>query len=131
MSGWYWSTTEESFGRDGPFDSRAEAVADAERELLGQGRPGTRFWTCRRRDPKPDDFAVHGDYVVEQLGLDAYDRAGEWAEGWPDVTEAEEAELGEALTKVMREWLQRHSLMGTWWEAVDLEQHTVPPGGGS
>jgi len=113
---YYWTTNEEHYGQ-GPFDSRENAVADAKAEGVG------RFWTARKHTPTGVDFPIDAQTVLEQIGEQAYEMAGEAAEDWPGYHDDEdEKKLEHDLNAVLRRWIDEHD-PPSFWLARDVEEH--------
>ena len=53
------------------------------------------------------DFMRH---VYDDLAARAYDECGEWADGWPNATPEQEAELTHVLAGAVDSWANRHHL---------------------
>ena len=81
-----------------------EALAEARREaeLYPEGDKPNLVYIGRYKPFKP---VIEAEWVLEVLQRDAYDVAGDAAEGWLDnLTPAEVESLGERLTRVFRRW---------------------------
>lgn len=116
---WAWSTDEERFAGD-VFDTRDEAIADAVREL----NPGERFWTGQYADIR---WSVHARHILEDVGEQAFNEAGEASEDWPaDYSRAEEGELSARLTETLRKWFEEKNDRPHFWRVADVKEHVAP-----
>lgn len=88
----------------GQCASIEEALAEArqEAEFYPEGDKPCIVYIGRYKPFKP---VIEAAWVLEVLQRDAYDVAGDAAEGWLDnLTPAEVESLGERLTRVFRRW---------------------------
>ena len=88
----------------GQCASIEEALAEArqEAELYPDGDKPQLVYIGRYKPFKP---VIEAEWVLEVLQRDAYDVAGDAAEGWLDnLTPAEVESLGERLTRGFRRW---------------------------
>lgn len=124
MAEWFWTTNEENYpASHGPFGTREEAVAGAREEMTGPLLTGYRFWTGRKEQPGVDEFSVDPEWVLESVGEQAYELAGEAAEEWPTGGSlAATKDLGEKLSAVLRGWLLEND-PPEFWIAVDAREH--------
>lgn len=100
---WEYSQEEEIWRHD-TFDTIEECVADA-KENYGLSNGSVFVGECVLFDTY-----VNAYDVLEQLKQDAFDFAGECAEGWDlFVNMAEVDELSESLTEVVKNWLKKYN----------------------
>lgn len=88
----------------GQCDSIEAALAEArqEAELYPEGDKPHLVYIGRY---KPFEPMIEAAWILEVLQRDAYDVAGDAAEGWLDnLTPAEVESLSERLTRVFRRW---------------------------
>ena len=102
------------FGR---CDSREQAIKEA-RDKFGSDvavyvRPG-------RQEP-PSAFVPSVDYILENMGENAYDEAGEAAEDFPDASEEDR----EALQKLLETWANERLTVSFW--TCDGEPERIEP----
>lgn len=89
-----WSTNNEDF----PANSLSELLSSHD-EL----RVGDTVYVGEPVKPKPSSFFDIEDFI-EGIGNAAYDVGGEYADGYPDVTEGAKAEL----QSFVETWLETH-----------------------
>jgi len=119
MSKLAWSDNEELFSDD--CDSVEEAIDAARDEGLGYvyvGRKVTVFWA--------DFLGGVGDAICDLAGERAYEFVGEAADGFPDETPEQRAELAEYIQAVVTAWADRHGLQPKFYRVVDTKRHEVP-----
>lgn len=111
---------------DNEYDSREEAVTEFPHDF--DLEPGAKFSTGRVVVYKPKRLLA--DAVIDFLREEAWDRVGEVCEDWLYVVPKELAEaLNDRLGAVVRGWLQDPRLTPTFFEVVEVEEHTVGPRG--
>jgi hypothetical protein len=67
---------------------------------------------------------IPGWWPIDHMQEHAYDNVGEAAEDWLDgVPKEQENELGEALTKVFNDWLDKHDLRPTFYPVTNVTSH--------
>ena len=71
-------------------------------------------------------FFPSADYIIEHMADQAADVGGEFAEGYPDVSEEAEAELTEQLTALLDAWCEKHGVSPRFWEVVNVKEHRLP-----
>lgn len=96
---WVVSNDEERWSDGDVFATRDEAVAFALDE-------GCRFVALKvAYTPKVDGMHL-AEHVIEDLGMAAYEDAGEVAEEWPSPSREQEKALATAIERAVREWLK-------------------------
>ena len=111
---------------NGPFNSRADAVAAgvARSRELGAGIDCVFVGMIVQPDPQASG---HAEEVVKNMVRRARAAAGESYEGYlTRVTEQQEAELDEALERVVMEWLKKHELMPHFTKVRGVSEHPIP-----
>ena len=110
--GWEWSRTEEC--------TKEEAIAEATREL--DLKPGDEF-ALAGAGVFPDVYGFSGDEITERMN----ERAGEYIEDceWPDMTKQDEDELGELVSKVIRNFFEKKGLCHDYKMIGDAEEIKV------
>lgn len=71
---------------------------------------------CTGSPGKFSDYCRFG-YVCEVAEEEAYEEAGEAAEGWPSVTPEMQKELETELRKVADDWASKHNVHPKFWMA--------------
>jgi hypothetical protein len=122
---WLASTDEERWSSAATWPTREAAIAGAPAEL--DVEPGCGFWVGRKAEVTTSGRDWSDD-IIEALGMDAYDQAGEASEDWPCATRAAEDELTEKVQEVIDAWLDRHGLRPTFFKLDDVEEHQAPDG---
>ena len=78
---------------------------------------------------KPFEPMIDADEVIEVLQRDAYDVAGDAAEGWLDnLTPAEVESLGERLTRVFRRWTRECGEVPDFGEVHHIRRYDLRTG---
>lgn len=98
----------------GGFDTREEAILEARDIYEGS------FYVGQLRPPIRPEGIINAADILESLANDD-DYQGEWAEGWPDASEAQVQELDDEFTRVLAAWLDRHGLRPKWFVVPDPE----------
>ena len=113
---YYWSTDEESYS-SGPYDTRDEAIEDA------NDCGNEVFWTCERVEPTPEMFPLCADAILESVGDQVYDAVGDASDRWLEyITPCEQAGLQAGLQSVLSKWLEVNAPF-TFWVARHVEKH--------
>ena len=108
--------------------SGKEALAEArqEAELYPEGDKPCLVYIGRYKPFKP---VIEAEWVLEVLQRDAYDVAGDAAEGWLDnLTPAEVESLGERLTRVFRRWAKQHGYEPDFGEVHHIRRYDLRTG---
>lgn len=118
MSLYAWSEDEERY--HGPFDSVAAALTQAERD----GVESDFVWVGECYHPHAEDYVdahLVLDHIVEQeeYCIDA-------ADGWPNATTGQKAELTRLLQQTVGDWLDRHKLRERFFLVRDTVKHQLP-----
>lgn len=120
-----YSTDGESYYGD--FATRAGALAEAHGELeemLAEAEDPLKVWTAVRQ---PVDLAKLlaglslADVVLEHLAEASGEEYGEWAEGWPDLTQAQQEDLDAVLHAAILKWFAATDKTGPKFFSIDLE----------
>ena len=112
----------------GKYASIEEALAEArqEAELYPEGDKPCLVYIGRYKPFKP---VIEAEWVLEVLQRDAYDVAGDAAEGWLDnLTPAEVESLGERLTRVFRRWAKQHGYEPDFGEVHHIRRYDLRTG---
>ena len=113
MSDTAWSADNEEF----KFDSLGEVLEYLyKNDELHVGRI-VYFGTPSR--PKPDSF-IKADNILDMIGDNAYDFAGEYASDFPDVGEDAKRELGDFLSQ----WCNKH-LDVTFYQMTRVQEYAI------
>lgn len=127
-----WAISRDQERYEGDWQTREQAIAAAPSEL--DLLPGDRFWVGRATR-----YEVDGTYsgweISEKLQEQAGDEHGEWMDGWPDLTDAQETELEIAVNLAIEGWLKSAGKCPKFFTVNDPEECTVatsgPAGGGT
>jgi hypothetical protein len=121
---WHWTTDEGRYDSCA-FPSREDAIAEA-REYLD---PEDGFWTGRAVQFTAADFMICPIVTLETCGEEAAEIVGEVAKDWPTALgyrSKQESpavkELGDALSKVLQDWLDKHD-PPTFFRVEDVQEH--------
>lgn len=103
---WWWDTCRFKTYRNGPFESKEDAIEDAKRELIKYGTSKVvKFYVlpCTKYEvPECDVYRF-----IEDMQLTVYDECGEIADDWLCCATKEERDLlGKRIDKVFHEWLK-------------------------
>jgi hypothetical protein len=115
-----YSTDEEHY--HGKFATREEALAEA----MEYASPGATVWTGVAKPLRIGQLMPDANHLLEHCGEQAYERAGEAAEGWPACSKAQEADLEDTLRRVLDDWANKHGLQPAFYEVEEIQQHVVP-----
>lgn len=75
---------------------------------------------------RASDFLEEASYVLEKVVEDAYERAGDFAEGWlENVSKAATDELDKKLKTVFDEWAVKHKLEPHFWNVCNIKEIKV------
>lgn len=110
-----YSTDEEHF--TGQFDSAEEAAtvgfSETEENTLFVGE------SVRPTPPEDHNFV---DLIIEHVQCqDEYQ--GDWAENWPDATDAQKEEFEADIRRVFAAWLDKHSLRPAFWTVANVKEY--------
>ena len=76
-----------------------------------------------------EEALAEAEWVLEVLQRDAYDVAGDAAEGWLDnLTPAEVESLSERLTRVFRRWAREHGEEPGFGEVNHIKRYDLRTG---
>lgn len=112
----------------GECDSIEDALAEARREaeFYPDGDKPCLVYIGRYKPFKP---VIEAEWVLEVLQRDAYDVAGDAAEGWMDnLTPAEVESLGERLTRVFRRWARELGVEPDFGEVHHIKRYDLRTG---
>ena len=112
----------------GQCASIEEALAEArqEAEFYPEGDKPCIVYIGRYKPFKP---VIEAAWVLEVLQRDAYDVAGDAAEGWLDnLTPAEVESLGKRLTSVFRRWARECGEEPTFGEVNHIRRYDLRTG---
>lgn len=120
---WSWSTNEETWTQGADYDSREEAIAEANQQL----DPGDTFWTGRADYVTPEQIAdVIADVDVEDVvGTWLYDNVGEFASDDFNASKEQIDELQKGMREVALAWLTKHEMAPTCFLIEETERHTA------
>ncbi len=111
----------------GPFPSREAAVAAGvarSRELASAGIDCVCVGMIVQPDPQGSG---HAEEVIKNMVRRARGAAGESYEGYlTRVSEQQEAELDEAIERVVMDWLKKHELMPQFTKVRGVSEHPIP-----
>ncbi|ERT60784.1 DUF2188 domain-containing protein [Megasphaera vaginalis (ex Srinivasan et al. 2021)] len=120
-SKWTYNSTIEGNWYGEVYDTREEAIAAGRKEAIEDGIAKFYIGQVREHTPK-----IHLDSVIDDLQDDAYDKLGEWGEGFlVRVTNEEKQELDIALNKVLNDWLDKNKLRDYGFKIVNIEEISV------
>lgn len=101
----------------GEFETREGAIEEAKSEGL------KRFWTGENVRPDPTDFIDGSDVIERIVCQDEF--TGDWADGWPEATKEQEAELTGMLRAAFNLWMEKHGLGPKFWNVENVQEHTI------
>lgn len=120
---WYLSLRGEHFNV-GPYPSADAAIAAAPEEF--RLAPGRAFHVGKR-GPAPHIW-IDAESILDDLRTDMADQVGsDLATEEFDADQAQYDELGEALNRALREWMDRHGLHLRCWTIEDKQRHVYEP----
>jgi hypothetical protein len=120
MAKFSYSFNQENY--HGDFETREEAIAEAEAEAVHGG--ATRFWTGEQVKPwQPEDIWEAYDWLEDVSCQDEY--SIDAAEGWDESTKEQREELEAEVRKVMAAWLDRHDLRPKFWLIENVQEHQL------
>lgn len=106
------------------FTMEAESI-DTVVDEARQCYPDRTVYVGTQRTVDPGAY-IDGDDITNWLSERAYDNIGEAAEGWPEATREQEAELTELLQAVIRLWLKATGNEPQFYAVDDVQ--SFPPG---
>lgn len=117
----YWAAA----GHAERFDVGPEATREMAIEAMHESYvPGDHFRTGRRQDIDIRDLCPDADVFLEAVCRHLGDMVGEASEDWCP-TGVQEMDLSVRLQQLFGEWIERHKLQPTFFEVVDIQEHTV------
>jgi hypothetical protein len=118
---WCYSFNEENF--EGEFDTKEQAVAEAIWYYKDDEKDQDFIWVGQT---KPISSGVNVDSIIEQLGEEAYDQAGEYAEDYlTNVTLNHQRVLEERLNEVLLAWMKEYNYEPNFWTVENIEKVDV------
>lgn len=103
------------------YNTREEAIEAGRCDSVEYGLVKFYIGQVREHTPK-----INLDSVIDGLQDDAYDKLGEWGEGFlVRVTNEEKQELDTALNKVLNDWLDKNKLRDYGFIIVNIEEISV------
>lgn len=109
-----WSSNEEDFR----FDELEDLIDCEDLEV------GSTVYRGIRNGFTPSNFVPDASWIVEQMSEQAYDRADEYAEGWPEVSSEAKGELDAFL----KEWADKHCNPCAFYTVKSIEPYTITEG---
>lgn len=119
-----WSFDREIWGND-KYDTIAECIKAA-RESVRIDK--YKYDTVYIGEAVLYEPKIDADVVLEGLENDAYIQCDEVAECWELFGKDKDGELGNALTKVLLEWLKKHNLMPDFGIVKNIQEYNLITG---
>lgn len=119
---WCYSFNEENY--EGDFDTKEQAIAEA-------------IWYYKEDDDIDQDIiwvgqtkaislGVNVDRIIEDLGEEAYDQSGEYAEDYlTDVKKSHQRILEERLNNVLYSWMKEFKYEPNFYTVENVEEIEV------
>jgi hypothetical protein len=112
---WCYSYNGENF--EGLCDTREEAIEEA---IFEYGEDYNVIYVGRAKEV---NLGVRIDWIIEQIGEDAYEQVGEYAEDYlRDVKQEHARLLKERFDNVLHQWLDEFGYKPNFWTVVDVEK---------
>jgi len=81
--------------------------------------PGDIVYVGEASKPKPSDF-YDTDYILDMLAESAYDLAGEYAEGFPDVS----TEAVQELKNLLDSWIEKNCFIN-FYRVDNVKEYVI------
>jgi uncharacterized protein YegP (UPF0339 family) len=120
----YQLTNSEIWGTSEDYDTKEDAIKYGREEAKDTEYETDYFDVGQIEKYVPCGIDV--DDVLDRLVDDAYDEVGEVSDGYLSViTKEQENELEEKLNQVLNEWMEKHSLIPSFYKIVNVEKVEV------
>jgi hypothetical protein len=118
---WCYSFNEENY--EGDFETKEQAIAEAIYYYKDDERDQDFIWVGQTKNIS---LGVNVDRIIEDLGEEAYDEVGEYAEDYlTDVTLSHQKVLEERLNEVLVTWMKEFKYEPNFWTVTNVEKIEV------
>lgn len=118
---WCYSFNEENF--EGDFETKEEAIAEAIWYYKDDEKDQDFIWIGQT---KAISLGVNVDRIIEDLGEEAYDQAGEYAEDYlTKVASSHQKVLEERLNEVLVAWMKEFKYEPNFWTVTNIRKIDV------
>jgi hypothetical protein len=118
---WCYSFNEENF--EGDFDTKEQAIDEAIWYYKDDEKDQDFIWVGQI---KPVSVGVNIDSLLEQLGEEAYEEAGEYAEDYlTNVTLSHQKILEQRLNNVLVAWMKEYNYEPNFWAVENVKKIDV------
>jgi hypothetical protein len=118
---WCYSFNEENF--EGDFDTKEQAIDEAIWYYKDDEKDQDFIWVGQI---KPVSVGVNIDSLLEQLGEEAYEEAGEYAEDYlTNVTLSHQKILEQRLNNVLVAWMKEFNYEPNFWTVENVKKIDV------
>lgn len=77
--------------------------------------------------PSNSQFFPDASDVIEHMGNQACDYAGEYADDYPNVSSDAESELNEQLVSLFDHWCKKHGVYPSFYQVDSIKEFPLPP----
>lgn len=118
---WCYSFNKENY--EGYFETREQAIEEAIYYYKDNEEDQDFIWIGQTKNIS---LGVNVDRIIEDLGEEAYDEAGEYAEDYlSDVTLNHQSILEDRLNKVLIAWTKEFKYEPNFWTVTNTEKIEV------
>jgi hypothetical protein len=118
---WCYSFNEENF--EGDFRTKAEAIAEAEYYVYEADDDRDFIYVGQTKEVI---VSINTNWLLDQLGEQAYEQAGEYAEDYLyDVSREHESILEERLNDVLYAWMEEFNYKPNFWTVENVQKVLV------
>jgi hypothetical protein len=118
---WCYSYNEENF--EGDFDTKEQAIEEAMYYYKDYELDQDYIWVGQT---KPVSVGVNTDSILEQLGEEAYEQAGEYADDYlSNVTLNHMKILEQRLNDVLGSWMKEFNYEPNFWAVENIQKVDV------
>jgi hypothetical protein len=116
MIEWSYSFNGENF--EGRFATKEDAISEAKGNI-GEDDGSTIFIG----QIEEVSLGVPIEWLLDQLGEQAYEQAGEYAQDYMVYVKKEhQSELEKQLNDVLESWIKKHNYTPNFWSVVSVEE---------
>jgi hypothetical protein len=118
---WCYSFNEENY--EGDFDTKEQAIEEAIWYYKDDEKDQDFIWVGQTKDVS---IGVNVDSLLEQLGEEAYDQVGEYAEDFlTNVTLNHQKILEQRLNNVLVAWMKEFNYETNFWTVENVQKINV------
>ncbi len=105
----------------GEYETKEGAVEQGKEEALEEGQNEIFIGICEEYIP-----SISAWQVIDSIQEDAYDKLGEFSQGYlDDVSNEHREELQDKLNQVLSKWIEEHNYIPDFWSVKNVEKITI------